>query len=411
MKILFINNLFPPDYVGGAEISAFYSTYGLRQRGHDCSVLAVFARAEQETFAEYEFKGVPVRKYTYDHRCQTEFSRLFDPVVYRCIHDELERIRPDLVHIHNVSGTSLAPFLACRNLDIPVVVTLHDYWMLCPNNMLLRGVNELCDPTAMPLWCHDCYRRYDFWGNVPFRRQVIRSFVGNVRRFFAPSQRLIDLHIQAGFDPSLFRVLKTGIDLSLFQAPLSPNVRQVIQENALYNTVLFAGHIVQIKGMDVLAEAMPIMSRYIENFRLLVAGSGEQGLIDELENRAPGTVRYLGKLPFYELRPVYGAAKLTVVPSIWFDNSPTVIYESMLMGTPALGSNIGGIPELIREGETGYLFEAGNATDLAVKAIDHFAKPPLQRRAMRQRCTAYANRHLTLNHHVDRLIGLYEEAL
>jgi glycosyltransferase involved in cell wall biosynthesis len=123
-----------------------------------------------------------------------------------CLIDEAD-IRPDLVHIHNVSGASLAPFLVCRKLGIPVVLTLHDYWMLCPNNMLLKADKSLCDPATSPAWCRDCYRRYDFWGSIPFRRQIIRWFVRDVRRFISPSQCLVNLHAQAGYDERRFRVL------------------------------------------------------------------------------------------------------------------------------------------------------------------------------------------------------------
>ena len=411
MKILVITNFFPPEYVGGAEVSAFYTAHGVKSHGHDVHVLVAFARADRESREEYVFKGLPVRKMTFDHRASLEAARLLDPVVYRHLRREIEEIKPDLVHIHNVSGASLAPFLACRLLGIPVVVTLHDYWMLCPNNMLLKAEATLCDPATSPAWCRDCYRRYDFWGSMPWRRQIIQSLVGEVRRFISPSQRLVDLHVRAGYDAKRFRVLKYGIDPSLFQAPTSPTVRQVIQENAAYNTVLFAGHIVRIKGLEVLAQALPAMQRHIKDFRLLVAGAGEQGLVDRLMEQAPDAVRYLGKLPFYELRPVYAVSKLTTVPSIWYDNSPIVLYESLLMGTPGLGARIGGIPELIEEGERGYLFTPGDADELAAKAIAHFARPARERRAMRQRCAEYAYGNLMLDHHVERLVQIYHEAI
>jgi glycosyltransferase involved in cell wall biosynthesis len=119
----------------------------------------------------------------------------------------------------------------------------------------------------------------------------------------------------------------------------------------------------------------------------------------------------VGKLPFYELRSVYASSKLTIVPSIWFDNSPTVIYESLLMGTPALGSRIGGIPELIEDEVTGYLFRAADPAELAEKAIAHFSRPAKERREMRRRCAEWATKNLTLDVHVDRLTGIYDEAL
>lgn len=411
MRVLFVNNGFPPEYIGGAEISAFYSAHGLRARGHDCSVLVVHARMPAAIEQDYVFKGVPVHRVTYDHRAAGGWEQLYDPAVYHAVRTHLEQVRPDLVHVHNVSGMSLAPFLACRHLGIPTVVTLHDYWMICPNNMLLKADLSLCDPASAPNWCRDCYRRYDFWGTVPFRRQVIRWFTQDVRRFISPSQRLVELHAAAGYDPMRFRVLKSGIDLDLFQSPTSPAVREMIRENLGYSTALFAGHIVEIKGLEVLAEALPLLRQRVPDFRLLVAGAGDQHLLDRLQGAAPGAVYLLGKLPFYELRAVYTAAKLTLVPSIWYDNSPIVIYESLLMGTPVLGARIGGIPELVQEGETGYLFAPGDAHDLVAKAMAHFARPAPERRLMHRRCLEYAHENLALARHIDRLLGIYDEAL
>ena len=119
----------------------------------------------------------------------------------------------------------------------------------------------------------------------------------------------------------------------------------------------------------------------------------------------------LGKLMFDTVRDVYGAAGLTVVPSVWYDNSPVVIYESMLAGTPVVGSTIGGISELIEEGVTGYLVPPRDAEALAEKVIRHFSLPARKRREMRRACVEYATNHLSLDCHVDAIAGVYTEAL
>lgn len=123
------------------------------------------------------------------------------------------------------------------------------------------------------------------------------------------------------------------------------------------------------------------------------------------------SVRLLGKLPFDQMKSIYSSAKLTAVPSIWYDNSPMVILESLFAGTPVLGARIGGIPETVRDGETGFTFETGDAIDLALKAIDYFSQPLAERIEMEKRCARYAYDHLSLDVHTEGLLRIYREAM
>jgi len=410
MKVLFIVNFFPPEYVGGAEVAAFNSCYGLLQRGVECSVLSVNARSPQHTDQEYVFKGVKVRQVGYYHT-GSQVLTVFDPLIYRRIVQELRAVKPDLVHVHNVSGTSLAPFVACQRLGLPVVLTLHDHWLLCPNNMLFRGNGILCDPAMARPSCSKCYRRYDFWGNIPFRRQIYAWLTRDVRRFISPSQCLVELHVAAGYSRERFGVLRYGLGPGFSDGEPPTLIPKWLSEDGEANVMLFAGQVVEVKGTQVLAKALPLLERYVERLRLWVAGAGDETCMNELRRFVPTSVRLVGKLQFYELKALYAAAGLTIVPSIWYDNSPMVIYESFLAGTPVLGANIGGIPELIQEGDTGYLFIPGDAVDLAEKAILHFARPASERQAMRQACIRWAKENFNLERHVDGLLEIYHEVL
>jgi len=410
MNVLLITNNFPPNYVGGAEIAASHSCYGLRQRGVECEVLCVYARAPETTWGHYTFKDIPVHRVSLK-RIPTEAARVFDPRVYQLVRKELERSKPDLVHVHNVSGASLAPFEACHRLGVPVVLTLHDHWLLCPNNMLFRRDGSLCNPQDSRLHCRDCYRRYDFWGSIPLRRQMFAWLTRHVRRFISPSRKLVDLHVAAGYDRQRFRVLRYGLEPGLLGEEASALKLAEVVGNKEANVMMFAGQIVETKGLGTLAKALPLLNRYIEGFHLWVAGAGDEACLRELRYFTPRPVHLLGKLPFYEMKALYAAAGLTVVPSIWYDNSPMVICESMLAGTPALGSAIGGIPELITEGQTGYLFPPGDPVALAEKAILHFALSAPERQAMRQRCIQWAQENLSLERHVEGLLEIYREAL
>jgi len=98
-----------------------------------------------------------------------------------------------------------------------------------------------------------------------------------------------------------------------------------------------------------------------------------------------------------------------LVPSVWHENSPVVIYESFQLGNPVVGSEFGGIPELIDHGETGYLFTVGDATALADQVVFHFARPAYERRRMRHRCVEKAHTQLSLEKHITGLLLIYRE--
>lgn len=410
MRALVITNYFPPDDVGGAEIAAYNTCHGLIKRGVDTSVLTINTRMSEMQDRRYELRDVPVHQVTYPPPLfNNPFLQIFDPRVYRTVAAEIQHVQPDLVHVHNISGTTLAPFVACRRLNVPLILTLHDHWLLCPNNMLYKQNGKLCDPAERSRNCNRCFRRYDFWGNVPWRREVSSYLVKNVRYFISPSQKLVELHVAAGYDRARFRVVPYGIKPTLFHTPSDPLVRKTVRECGLFRTLLFAGAVVETKGVQTLIEALPALRKHIDRFRLVVAGTGDKQLMEMLQRFDPSTVRMLGRVPFLEMRALYATADLTIAPSTWYDNSPMVIYESLMAGTPVIGSAIGGIPELIKEGKTGHIIPPGNVKALVEGVIQYFARPAHERRAMRQRCVAYARAHMTMERHLDRLQQVYDE--
>jgi glycosyltransferase involved in cell wall biosynthesis len=231
----------------------------------------------------------------------------------------------------------------------------------------------------------------------------------NARRFISPSQRLIDLHVRAGYRRDRFDLVPYGLDEEV-QAPKHPEIRAIIGSAAEHNTVVFAGGGMRTKGVGVLIKALPAMIREVPRLRVVVVGGGEPAFLNQLRAYAP-VVRVLNYVPFGEMRMLFGSAQLAVSPSTWQDNSPVVIYENQQMGTPTVGTNAGGIPELIRDGETGYLFDMGNADALAQKVAAHFAKPPETRRRMRIQCAADAREKRSLPRHINAILGVYARAM
>jgi glycosyltransferase involved in cell wall biosynthesis len=413
MRVLLIANYFPPHYVGGTEVVVYNTCSGLLQRGVEAAVLMINARMPQVQDRYHQVRGVPVHEVTFrPYLLNNPYLQAFDPRVYRETMAEIRRFQPDLVHMNNMSGATLAPFVAARRLNMPVVLSLHDLWLLCPNNMLYRQDGTSCDPAIQPTTCGRCFRRYDFWANIPRRRQIFSHLVQNTRLFISPSRKLIELHVAAGYDRTRFRLVPHGIRPTAAQDPSNARVQEIAQDRGLYHNVLFSGTLAEIKGIQTLIAAVPLLSRYVDRFRLIVAGWGtEEHFFRALRRFGPETVTLLGRVPFWEMRALYAAADLTVMPSTCHDNSPMAIHESLMAGTPAAGSDIGGIPELIQEGKTGYLFPPGNEVALAEQVIRHFAQSAQERRAQRRLCAEHARDHMTLDHYLDGLEQVYREAL
>jgi glycosyltransferase involved in cell wall biosynthesis len=410
MRILFIANTFPPGYTGGAEVANYHTCRGMISRGMDCSILVINNRVPQPANEWYELGGIPVHRVGFRTKVRRHLTDVFDQRVYRLVRAELHHLKPDIVHINNVSGSTLAPYVACRMMNVPVVNTLHDLWLLCPNNMLYRRDGAFCDPAQNRRDCRDCYRRYDFWGNVPYRRTVFAILTSNVKTFISPSQAVIDRHVEAGFAAHRFRRIRLGFDGRMSKEPRHSDLRAAIGVAHRHRTIVFVGGGIQTKGALVLLQAIPMMLRHIERLSIIVAGGGEPRYLAQFRRYEP-VVRLLGWIPFDEIDGLFGAADLTIIPSVCHENSPVTIYSSLRAGTPVVGSAFGGIPELISPGRTGYLFPVGNGAALAEEIILHFARSSHDRRRMRQHCVEYARTNLTLEKHVEGVLQVYQDVL
>jgi glycosyltransferase involved in cell wall biosynthesis len=148
----------------------------------------------------------------------------------------------------------------------------------------------------------------------------------------------------------------------------------------------------------------------VKNLRIVVAGGGERNILDRFSHYSP-LVKVLGWVRPSDIRSLFRISDLTLLPSVWHENLPVVIFESSQVGTPVVGSNFGGIPELITEGKTGYLVPPGDPVALAEKVIMHFAAPAVRQRRMRQACYQQVSTDLTLAQHIDGLLDIYKEVL
>jgi glycosyltransferase involved in cell wall biosynthesis len=406
--VLAVTNFFVPAYQGGAEVAAYNTSWGLIEAGHQVRVLSINTRPPQLKNVEYEVGGVPVHEVHLARQRTNRYVQVFDPQVAAILEEEIARFEPDVVHAHNLSGASLAPFWVTARRRVPLVATLHDLWMLCANNMLLDKTGQTCPPGIDGCSYRRCFREYDFWGAVPQRRRLFRWLSRHVHTFISPSRRLIELYVERGYEAQRFTLLRHGLRPLALPSTETP---QDIREN--YHgaqTMLYVGGIVVSKGIEVVLKALPHLIASIPNFRLVVAGAGPAKYVSQLRSY-PDHVTLLGQVPRERMAEVYAGAGLTLMPSVINENSPLSVCESVMAGTPVLGARIGGIPELISENETGYLYEPLDAAELVGKAVAHFERSPQERRSMRRACVAYGKAEFSVEQHVRRLTDLYLAAV
>ena len=415
MKALLISNFFPPSEVGGAEISAFYSAQGLIARGVQFHVLVVNARAPADEHCEDRYQDIPVSRRRYQYLGRNAWRELFDRRVYQSTLAVLRRVKPDIVHAHNITGASLAPLLACRRAGIPVVQTLHDLWALCPNNMMYRRGQPPCMiGPGQRRNCGACARHLEWWADVPARRVVFRLLLGHVRMLITPSRFYRDLHIQAGYPAARVTALPYGIPLDP-PAPLSdPAAIRALRDDERAFTVLMAGSFMEHKGADSVLAALRRLTwedaqatQPPRAWRWIIAGyiaPEYRQALAEFRN-----VIQLAWVPFSQMRALFAYADAVVQPSIWHENQPLSIMESFMAGTPAIGSQAGGIPELIRDGQTGFLFRPGDGEHLAEQIRAALTLPGDRFRAMRRACRAYAEANWSLETHAQRLYEVYQQ--
>jgi len=349
MKICLISNLYPPDVIGGAEITVKKTAEGLVDLGHHVSVITTSSNGYHEEMKNgvkiYRINPINVYK-TYEHEDKSLYLKpiwhgidLWNINVYKTVKKILKIETPDIVHINNYKGLSLSVFSAAKHFDIPVVFTAHDSSLICPRANLLHGNGQICDNP------------------------------GNMCKIYIKlNKMLIDGKVDVLVAPSNFIIHKLK-SFGFFQhtenekVPLGIEIDGKVGEKG-YNTINIAymGGLSKIKGVHVLIESFKQLKN--DNIKLHICGKGA----DEEEFRSMASsdprITFHGYLEQEDLMNFYKKVNISVLPSICYDNSPMMIYESLMNSIPVIGSKIGGIPELIEDGYNGFLFEAGNEQEL-----------------------------------------------
>ena len=295
----------------------------------------------------------------------------------------LDENHVDLVHINNIhhylTPASILPVIKKRN--IPVIWTLHDYVILCPNTTFVskEQVCEKCFKTKYySCVVNKCKKDSRAASMMAAAESYVNHFLNpykHVDYFVCPSAFIKQKFEQFGFrSEQLVHIYNLFDTAEITEQSIQPAKRE-------RDYLIYVGRIQRVKGILTLARAMK--SKHVD---LIVLGDGEerQELESLVQSEGLDNVKVLGKKPKKEVFELVSGSLFMVVPSEWYENLPYSVVEALAMEKPVLGANIGGIPELVLDGKTGYLFEPGNAADLSQKIDLMLSDRPLLTQMGRQ---------------------------
>ncbi|MBI4438285.1 glycosyltransferase family 4 protein [Candidatus Uhrbacteria bacterium] len=357
MRVGIVSNLYPPDARGGAELVAQRVADALYQRGHEVFVLttqpyegvrSLFARVRERTL-EVVYRFYPLNVCSLRHgsgvpflvRALWHMIDLANPVARAAIRYVMQDERPDVVITHNLKGIGLSIAREIQARGVPHIHVLHDVQLSIPSGLLIAGQEQA--------WLQRSFLRR--WYEKAVKRQI-----GTPNLVLSPSQFLADFYRARGLF-STTRLVVLPNPLPPGNAPELPHRRPQMRTRFLY-----VGQLEEHKGIPILLAALDAFHDEIE---LHVAGDGT--LMDFVAARAQRDPRvtYHGFISLHNLLSLLENVDAVIVPSLCYENSPTVIYEAMLIGVPVIASRLGGIPELVEEDVTGLLVEPGRAQELA----------------------------------------------
>jgi glycosyltransferase involved in cell wall biosynthesis len=398
MRIILANKFYYPR--GGDCIYTIELERLLKSKGHEVAIFSMQHPSNLVSgFSEYFPSNVDFNKRNFSSLISLLERPFGSSEVRRNFSRLIRDFNPDIIHLNNIHS-QLSPVLALlghRN-NIPVVWTLHDYKLVCPAYLLLnRGKTcESCLESKWSVVSKKCiknnllasivaYFEAHYWNTSKLNRIT--------DLFISPSNFLKEEMVKGGVDQGKVEVLHNFVN--------DENTTPAGANNPGY--YCYVGRLSSEKGVDLLLKVASLMP----DFKLKIIGTGplEEDLTSENNNKH---VEFLGYKTGKELKSIISGSRFLIVPSNWFENNPLTIIEALCMGVPVLGSNIGGIPELVKPGVNGLLFKPGNEAEMAEKISylwhnqDKFNRSEIARNALL---------NFTSDTYYEALISLYDSLI
>lgn len=404
MKILQINKY---HFIkGGSERVYFNTGQLLSEKGNDVLYFSTLhPRNYSSDFSDYFIPYTDNRLAGVAQKALNTRNYLYDKDVRRNLDRFIDRYRPDVAHIHLFyGGLSASVLRSLKSNGIPVVHTVHDYRLLCPANSFLDSSNNICERCINKSYIQCALRRCMdgnlFYSSMLSLEAYIRKYVIDpldyIDHFIFVSKFALQKHLE--FDNKY-----DGKSSLLYNFTRFENNRVIAGNRKKF---LYYGRLAKEKGLGTLLTAAAGM-----NIDLTVAGSGPlENMVLEFAGKYPN-INYVGFKSGNELNDLIKSASFVVVPSEWYENNPMTVLEAYALGKPVIGARIGGIPEIVEDGVTGFLFKPGNQEDLAEKLSQASEIDEVDYIKMAANSGIFALGMFSPDSHYDKLFSIYESVI
>ncbi len=405
---MLVNNYY---YYRGGDCTYLFSLKKiLEEKGHKVSIFTMHHPQNHDSdysdfFVSYINYEEEIKKVNVASGIKVLKRTIYSKEAKRKIAELIKAEKPDIAHIQNVHH-HITPsiFYALKKHNIPIIWTLHDYTMLCPNTSFLSH-GEICEK---------CKKSRYFWSSIQrckknsFSASTMAALESTIHRmmnlrnmvdvFIAPSIFLRQKFLEYGFRKNKVKHLDLFTDI----VPL-----EKVEESDDY--YMYVGRISEEKGIYTLID----VALEVGLSKLKIVGSGP--LLNQVTEYAASRdknniIEFMGYKNRDDLIELYKRCKFIVVPSEWYETSGLIIFEAFSCGRPVIGSRIGGIPELIKDTERGLVFESRDEKDLAA-AIKYMLNNPDLVEEMGSNAKDFVKQEMGPEEHYKKLMKIYKGVL
>lgn len=357
MKILNINKFY---YLkGGSETYYFALSELLKENGIDVVPFAMKGSSNLKSeYKDYFIDEIDYSDKSLKSRLSQAAKVIYSFEAKRKMAKILDDTKPDIAHLHifqhQFSPSIISP---ANKRGVPIVNTVHDLKPICPNYKMLAN-GKVCEKCKGQKYIN-CFKTKCVKGSalgslINTIEMYLHRYLGSyekIDKFITPSMFFYNKFIEFGISKDKLEYVPNFLDADKFEPRY---------DNDGY--LLYFGRLSEEKGIMTLLKAM----KSIENQRLVIVGDGPEKdqVLKYIEQNNLKNIQCLGYKTGDELRNLVKNSICNIVPSEWYENAPYSVLESMAFGKPVIGADIGGIPELINDGISGFIFESGNVESL-----------------------------------------------